>query len=199
MLMFCAGKHGLHVTYMTGWGQQVINPDAVVPMSRWTTVRVTIDAVQQTMTVRYTGAVARQEACGIAIGTQENAQGINMWMSDPWHQPARAAVRNVIIEQFAGLPVPIKPPVMYRSNARLLQMGTILGVVDLPTSYELTFDIFPSKIENWEWRSIIHLTTFSNYHQGGRMPGIWFCHVHGCNPEVRLSLIWLSCTYSLTL
>lgn len=62
-----------------GW-QQCVNPNMALPIGRWTTVRVTVDAQLAVMTVRYSGAVNWQEAVGIAVGGVENLRGVNVWM-----------------------------------------------------------------------------------------------------------------------
>lgn len=74
------GTQGFHVCYMATGGQQCVNPNMALPVGRWTTVRVTVDAQLAIMTVRYSGAVNWQEAVGIAVGGVENLRGVNVWM-----------------------------------------------------------------------------------------------------------------------
>lgn len=102
--------------------------------------------------------------------------------SDPWHVPARGAVRNVNILNFPGFPRPVPVPIQYRADARMFMMGTVLGRVDLPTSFRLRFSVYPMPDGNLDWRSLVHVTTSGNWGPGQRMPGIWFCHHHGCPP-----------------
>ena len=74
------GTQGFHVCYMATGVQTCVNPNMALPIGRWTTVRLTVDAQLAIMTVRYSGAVNWQEAVGIGVGAVENLRGVNVWM-----------------------------------------------------------------------------------------------------------------------
>jgi hypothetical protein len=60
-------------------------------------------------------------------------------------------------------------------NFRLVQ-GNLVGTINLPSSWAVQFDLFPTG-DGVDWRSIVHLTTGGDGVPGGRLPGVWFCHV----------------------
>ena len=60
-------------------------------------------------------------------------------------------------------------------NFRLVQ-GNLVGTINLPSSWTVQFDLFPTG-DGVDWRSIVHLTTGGDGVPGGRLPGVWFCHV----------------------
>ena len=76
----------------------------------------------------------------------------------------------------AAVPLPVNyyPSTIF-SSGFILKSNNLVGVVALPSSYVITFDLFPT-LDSSECRNIIHLTASgNNIDTGGRLPGLWFC------------------------
>ena len=145
-----------------------------LPLSQWSIVTVTVDAVNLFMTLSVTGAITIPTATAtFPVPLQQTWPSVGLYASSPWEETAAAEIRNLVVAPPAILPVRYYPSSSYASGF-ILTSGNLIGVIALPAQYTVSFDLMPTA-DGSGYRSIVHLTaTGGNMNgAGSRLPGIW--------------------------
>ena len=181
---------GLHIAIMNAgvtWESNIyVWTQQAIPFHAWSTVSITIDAVNLLMTASVSGAINLPARSTVFSKPNLNSwPNVQVFCSDPWHLPGAANIRNLYINSFpAVLSTPATAPVTYWPttsfpNGRAFFAGDYLGTVALPPSYSLSWDMYPTA-DGADWRNVLLLTVFGvdSATAGGRLPGVWLCHSH---------------------
>ena len=101
---------------------------------------------------------------------------------------APKSLRGNFMDAADKSPLPVAPyrslqmalPISWRDTFTITRSNQ-LGMITVPQSYLLQFDVFPLPQADDSWRNIVHFTQGGDSGLGNRLPGVWFCHVSaGC-------------------
>ena len=168
------------------------NSGSIVPtQSQWTTVTVWVDAVLKQISLYLSGAVtAAVGPAPFVTPMQTTWPSVSVWATFSGQIAAAAKIRNLAIAPPAALPASYYPASSYADGFTLTQ-GNLLGVVSLPATYMLSFDLYPTAAASTTvWQNIIHLTATNgeNNGAGAHLPALYF-------PPQAANLVTLTSQY----
>ena len=162
---FCAINQcpnlGITAWYMGSETQEIAYSPQALQASQWSTVFIYVDMEKQQMVMAIAGPVTFSVPVALSTPVQSTWPTVYVYASDPWYPAPTAQIRNLVIAPPTALPASFYPASSYASGFTLSK-GNLVGVVSLPVSYKVSFDLNPTAVGSG-WRNIIHLTV-SGFH-----------------------------------
>ena len=102
---------------------------------------------------------------------------------------SKLTVRNLLI---APIDIPRTFALTNKFSEFTLTQDNLVGVVALPSSYTVSFDLYPT-VDGTDYRSILHLTANgADTGLGACLPGVWFCQGLGDCPSLALHVVHMA-------
>ena len=180
MWMYPSGTASL--SYVNGGYDNVVF-SGPFPSGAWCSVTVSIDLLVKSMFWMSSGGVTISQYKALSTPQQVTWPDVQVYASFPSFTAVAGKIRNLAI--FSGAP-PLPASYYPASNPSYasgftLSKGNLVGVVSLPASYTLSFDLFPTA-DGTVYRSIARLSATNTDYigAGAAIPGVWFCMTPDC-------------------
>uniref|UniRef100_A0A7S3YHN4 DUF5648 domain-containing protein n=1 Tax=Lotharella globosa TaxID=91324 RepID=A0A7S3YHN4_9EUKA len=172
-------------------GDEGCDPATSLDLNEWSNVKIQVHDTSEIEVFINNESSCKRKMTGTPFPA---GSLMKIYASDPWHDAAKALVKNVNYKPFSAAPTSYpspapttKYPTGYPSPGHLTGVDMLngqtltlfqnhyLGSVTSYKGFEVTFDVKPTDTLN-DWGSILHFTASDENccNNGDRVPGVWF-------------------------